>query len=198
MAYNGSGVFSRIYNFVTDAANAVKILASRMDAEFDGIATALSNVVCRDGQSTISQNTSWNSKKITSLGDATAAADALNRQTGDGRYLLQSADGGTGPVGVVIAVSASDVDCQLGTHFTKTAVGALTWTFTDPPATGLAFGFILTLTNGGLGTQTWPASVKWPNGTAPTLTTSGVDVLTFFTLNAGALWRGRLTDRNSS
>lgn len=35
---------------------------------------------------------SLNSKKITSLADAAAATDALNRQTGDGRYVLRAGD----------------------------------------------------------------------------------------------------------
>src|SRR4051812_23253244 len=107
------GTFSRLYSWVTDAANGTKILASRMDSEFDGVATALSTMIARDGQSTVSANTGWNSKKITGLGDATADTDALNRQTADARYLIQSADGLTGPYGVTLTVSASDIDCQL-------------------------------------------------------------------------------------
>ena len=59
-----------------------------MDEEMDGIATGLSNVICKDGQTTITANIPFNNRKITGLGDATAAADALNRQSGDARYLL--------------------------------------------------------------------------------------------------------------
>ena len=58
-----------------------------MDEEMDGIASGLSNVICKDGQTTITANIPFNNRKITGLGDATAAADALNRQTGDARYL---------------------------------------------------------------------------------------------------------------
>lgn len=87
------------------------------------------------------------------------------------------------------AVPASAVDCSVGNFFTKTASGALTWTFTSVPASR-AFSFLLELTNGGTGTQTWPTSVKWPGGTAPTLTTSGVDVLGFITYDSGTTWRG--------
>jgi len=41
-------------------------------------------------------------------------------------------------------------------------------------------------------TVTWPASVKWPSGTAPTLTqtTGAVDILEFFTTDGGTTWRG--------
>lgn len=89
----------------------------------------------------------------------------------------------------VVAVSASAIDCSAGNYFTKTASGALTWTFTNVPSSR-AFTVILELTNGGTGTQTWPASVKWPGGTAPTLTASGVDVLGFITDDGGTTWRG--------
>lgn len=53
MPYNGSGVFSVVYNFANDAANGIKILASRQDTQWNDVATnGLSNVICRDGQST--------------------------------------------------------------------------------------------------------------------------------------------------
>lgn len=96
----------------------------------------------------------------------------------------------------VVAVAASAIDCSAGTVFTKTASGALTWTFTNVPASR-AFTVILELTNGGTGTQTWPASVKWPAGTAPTLTTAGVDVFAFFTDDGGTTWRGVLLMKDS-
>lgn len=88
-----------------------------------------------------------------------------------------------------VAVSASAVDCATGNYFTKTASGALTWTFTNVPASR-AFIFALQLTNGGSGTQTWPAAVAWDGGTAPTLQTSGTDILVFTTADSGTTWRG--------
>ena len=96
----------------------------------------------------------------------------------------------------ITAVSASAIDCSLGNFFTKTASGGLTWTFTNVPASR-AFSVILELTNGGTGTQAWPASVKWPNGVAPTLTVSGVDVLGFITDDGGTTWRGVMIMKDS-
>lgn len=93
MAYNGSGTFSRLYSWITDRNNTIKIRADRMDAEMDGFADGLTNAICRDGQSTVAANIPWNNKKITGLGDATAAADALNRQSGDARYLRNPSSG---------------------------------------------------------------------------------------------------------
>lgn len=86
MAYNGSGTFARIYSWITDQTNGVDITASRFDTEMDGFATGLSNAICRDGQSTVSANIPFNNKKITGLADATADADALNRQSADARF----------------------------------------------------------------------------------------------------------------
>jgi hypothetical protein len=81
------------------------------------------------------------------------------------------------------------IDLTLGNYVTATATGIITWTFSNPTASPNASGFILELTNGGAFTQNWP-SVKWPGGTAPTLTASGVDVLAFITDDAGTNWRG--------
>lgn len=89
----------------------------------------------------------------------------------------------------IVVVAASQIDCNAGNYFTKTATGGLTWTVTNVPASR-AYSFILELTNGGTGTQTWFSGIKWPGGTAPTLVASGVDVLGFITDDGGTTWRG--------
>lgn len=58
--------------------------------------------------------------------------------------------------------------------------------------------FRLEITNGNTGTITWPASVEWASGTAPTLTTTGTDVLEFFTRDSGTTWIGRVLVLNAS
>ena len=85
---------------------------------------------------------------------------------------------------------ATTINMELGNYVTASVSGAVTWTFSNPPASPAAGGFVLELTNGGSATQIWPASVKWPVGTAPTLTAAGVDVLSFLTDDAGTTWRG--------
>jgi len=85
------------------------------------------------------------------------------------------------------------IDISLGNFVSATTTGTTTWTFSNPiSASTAATGFVLELTNGGSATQNWP-SVKWPGGTAPTLTTSGVDILTFVTDDSGTTWRGVVT-----
>ena len=65
-----------------------------------------------------------------------------------------------------------------------------TFTFTNPPADTIAGSFTLILTNGGSQTVNWPGAVDWAGGSAPSLTSSGVDVLTFTTIDAGTIWYG--------
>lgn len=85
MAFNGSGVFSRLYNWVTDRDNDVPITASRMDAEMDGMATGLSTCITKDGQTTITANIPFSGNKITGLGDPASAQDAATKSYTDGK-----------------------------------------------------------------------------------------------------------------
>jgi len=81
-------------------------------------------------------------------------------------------------------------DCSVANYFTATVDQVSTFTFSNPPATGDAGGFRLVLTNGGAFAITFPASVDWDGGTAPTLTASGIDILDFTTSDAGTIWYG--------
>ena len=92
---------------------------------------------------------------------------------------------------------ATTVNLEIGNYVTATCTNNVTWTFSNPAASGSACGFILVLTNGGAYTQTWPASVDWPFGAAPTLTSSGTDVLVFITNDGGTIWRGNITMQDS-
>jgi len=84
-----------------------------------------------------------------------------------------------------------ELDLANGNVFTDTVdTGETTFTFSNPPASGTAGSFTLILTNGGSQTVNWPASVDWAGGNAPSLTTAGVDVLVFTTIDAGTTWFG--------
>lgn len=88
----------------------------------------------------------------------------------------------------IVAVAALDIDCSAGNFFTKTINGSSTFTFSNVPSTR-AFMFTLELTHNS-GAVSWPAAVKWPNDTAPTLTTGKTHVFTFVTDDGGSRWRG--------
>ena len=94
----------------------------------------------------------------------------------------------TGTVGQNAQATTGAVDASTGQVWTATIAGATTFTITGtiPNSTTL----VLKLTNGGSAVITWPASIKWPGGTAPTLTAAGVDVVTLFTADGGTTWYG--------
>jgi hypothetical protein len=90
---------------------------------------------------------------------------------------------------VTLATTSNTVNVALANYFISTPAGTSTWIFTGVPESRDS-SFVLQLANGGSYTVTWPSSVKWPANTAPTLSTNGVDVLIFSTVNTGTTWRG--------
>ena len=88
----------------------------------------------------------------------------------------------------ITAMGALEVDCSTGNYFTKTISGNSVFTFANVP-TGCAYAFTLELTHTS-GTVTWPASVKFPADTAPTLTTGKTHLFMFITDDGGTRFRG--------
>ncbi len=88
-----------------------------------------------------------------------------------------------------VAMAANDVDLSLGSYFTKTISGATTLTFSNPPASGLAIGFTVEI-NGDGSAITWPSSVKWPEGVAPTAASSK-ELYAFVTTDGGTSYYGK-------
>jgi hypothetical protein len=90
--------------------------------------------------------------------------------------------------GNITAVAALDIDCSTANYFTKTIAADSTFTFSNPPSSrSFAFALELTHTSGAI---TWPAAVKWPKDTAPTLTTGKTHIFIFVTDDGGTRWRG--------
>ena len=100
-----------------------------------------------------------------------------------------------GPYGTSADLTTSDIDLSKGVVFSKTVSADTVFTFINAPS-GRAATFNLIITNGGSATITWPASVKWTDAAAPTLTALGVDVWTFMTPN-GSTWYGTLAIVNA-
>ena len=98
-------------------------------------------------------------------------------------------------VAVTSTTNATTINCGAGNNFSHTLTENTTFTFSNPPASGTAYGFTLKLVQdaGASGfTVTWPASVYWPSATAPTLTAtaSAVDVFVFYTHASEATFYG--------
>ena len=87
------------------------------------------------------------------------------------------------------AVSGTAIDCSAGNYYTKTITGATAFTFTNVP-TSVAYFLTIEVTCNGSNAATWPASVKWPADTAPTLTDGKTSLLMFVTDDGGTRWRG--------
>lgn len=92
------------------------------------------------------------------------------------------------------STTAYTIDLENGNVCNITLTANCTFTFSNPPASGKAGSFTLILRQDATGgrTTTWPASVDWPGGTAPTLTTAAnaVDILVFTTIDGGTTWLG--------
>lgn len=108
-------------------------------------------------------------------GVATGLIDFLSQRS---KFTAVGNISGTGTLNLALS------DC-----FTATVTGTVTVAFSGVPAgTVYVQGVLLKLTNGGSAVVTWPASVKWKAGVAPTLTTAGTDLIAFITYDAGATW----------
>ena len=87
-----------------------------------------------------------------------------------------------------------DLDLADGNTFQHTASGGnVTFTFSNPPASGKSGSFTLKwIQDSSDRTITWPASVDWAGGSAPSVTSGSakVDVYTFFTFDGGTTWYG--------
>lgn len=84
------------------------------------------------------------------------------------------------------------LDCSAGNVFAVSLnANITTLSFSNVPSTGTAYGLTLALTADGTArTVTWGSAVKWPGGTAPTLTSTNAKVDTFVltTWDGGTTW----------
>ncbi|MGD1831003.1 MAG: hypothetical protein ACPKM1_15690 [Spirochaetaceae bacterium] len=135
-----------------------------------------------------SGNPVWPSSILSNLvqNPLTALLDADDQVIKQGLF-KDSADA-TNALGSIS--SNTTVDLEDGNIATCTIGANLTFTFSNPPASPNLGILVLHITNGGAYTITWPASVTWDAGVAPTLQTAGVDTLIFFTVDGGTTWYG--------
>lgn len=76
--------------------------------------------------------------------------------------------------------TADTIDWSQGSAHKSTLTGNVTYTFSSPQ-TGGAY-VLRVLTGAGSFTATWPATVKWPSSTAPTITVTAarMDLVNFY------------------
>lgn len=135
---------------------------------------------------------------LTALAGLNGTAGLLE-QTGADTFTKRAIGNGVGaitPNSSVNVMSALNIDCSLGTYFTKTISADSTFTVSNVPSS-VAYGFVLELTHTG-GNITWFSGVIWPNNLPPTLTTGKVHLFVFLTDDGGATWRASALNNYAS
>lgn len=139
------------------------------------------------------------------VGAATASTRGLVRLTGDFGGTADSPTvpnmaratlGGQETVSTnATTTGAVTLNLTNGNVFNLTLTGNVTFTFSGATS-GKACSFATYLKQDGVGGRviTWPASVKWAGGVAPSLSTAGnaLDVAVFESLDGGTSWYGSL------
>ena len=136
-------------------------------------------------------STELNYLDITTLG-TTEASKAV---TADANGVVKFDNGVQQESTALTSGTSVTLDLNAGTVFTITLahnIGTFTWS--NPASSGYASVFSLKVTQDGTGGRTisWPASVDWASGTAPTLSSGAndVDVFVFFTVDGGTTYYG--------
>jgi hypothetical protein len=89
------------------------------------------------------------------------------------------------------SISTGTLNLATGNVFSDAPSANVTYAFSNPPASGTAYGFTLKVTPSATITVDWPASVKWPAGTAPTAPADGeTAVYVFYTQDGGTAYFG--------
>ena len=92
------------------------------------------------------------------------------------------------------AAGTKNLDTSAATYFRASASmagNAITFTFDNPPATGRVATITLEFNAASTATLTFPGSVQFPGGTEPSWST-GTDIVSFTTSDAGTTWNGFL------
>jgi hypothetical protein len=100
------------------------------------------------------------------------------------------------------AISSGTLTLDLsGSNFFKVSLNAAitTLTISNVPSNSMASAFTLEFTADGTARAvTWPASIKWPSGTAPTLTSTNgkSDTFVFYSVDGGTSWKAFVSGQN--
>ena len=100
--------------------------------------------------------------------------------------------------------SSTAFDFENGNVQTVTVSGidigsTITWSLSNPPASGVAGTMTVIFTNGlAHGDIAFHSSIKWPSDVAPTLSASGIDIISFLTTDGGSTYYGFVGGLNFS
>ncbi len=154
----------------------------------DGVTSTAAELNILDGVTATTAEINY--LDIATLG-LTAASKAV---TADANGVV-TFDNGTIDESTTITSSSNAATLNLrdGNSFLHDLTENVTYTFSNPAASGKASIFVLkVIQDSSARTITWPGSVDWAAATAPTLTATnnGVDVFVFFTIDGGTTYYG--------
>ena len=189
-------------------ANAVKSTDTNGNIQLFPNGTGFTELYGNTNAGTIRFNCENNSHGVTVQGPAHSASATYTVELPDTLGLTQASgivtsdangvvsfDNGTieEVTTVTSSSNAATINLQDGNLFEHDLTENVTYTFSNPAASGRASSFVLkVIQDSSARTITWPSSVDWPAATAPTLTATnnGVDVFVFFTIDGGTTYYG--------
>ena len=189
-------------------ANAVKSTDTNGNIQLFPNGTGFTELYGNTNAGTIRFNCENNSHGVTVQGPAHSASATYTVKLPDTLGLTQASgivtsdangvvsfDNGTieEVTTVTSSSNAATINLRDGNLFEHDLTENVTYTFSNPAASGRASSFVLkVIQDSSARTITWPSSVDWPAATAPTLTTTnnGVDVFVFFTIDGGTTYYG--------
>tara|TARA_B000000441_G_C21702999_1_gene327239 strand:+ start:228 stop:1046 length:819 start_codon:yes stop_codon:yes gene_type:complete len=184
----GGAVVDIVKDKLLIGGTAVTTTAAELNI-LDGVTATSTELNLLDGVT--STTTELNYLDITTLG-TTEASKAV---TADANGVVKFDNGVQQESTALTSGTSVTLDLNAGTVFTITLahnIGTFTWS--NPASSGYASVFSLKVTQDGTGGRTisWPASVDWASGTAPTLSSGAndVDVFVFFTVDGGTTYYG--------
>ena len=128
------------------------------------------------------------------LPDTLGLTQASGVVTSDANGVVSFDNGTIDEVTTVTSSSnAATINLRDGNVFEHDLTENVTYTFSNPAASGRASAFVLKIIqDSSARTITWPTSVDWAAATAPTITATnnGVDVFVFLTIDGGTTYYG--------
>ena len=95
---------------------------------------------------------------------------------------------------------ATTIDLSVSNVFRHVLTGNTTYTFSNPPSSGVLYSFTLVAQQDASGSRVvaWPASAKWPGALQPpqTTTANAVDIWNFITYDGGSTYLGTLAGKD--
>lgn len=188
--------------------NAVKSTNTNGNIQLFPNGTGFTELYGNTNAGTIRFNCESNSHGVTVQGPAHSAAATYTVKLPDTLGLTQASgivtsdangvvsfDNGTidEATSVTSSSNAATINLRDGNVFEHDLTENVTYTFSNPAASGRASAFVLKIIqDSSARTITWPGSVDWAAATAPTLTATnnGVDVFVFITIDGGTTYYG--------